>query len=108
MLVCICMILEIQPLFGSVSGFVPELVWGIQYKVPVAKTADTPIFLFIDICKRQIAMMGIYKIVKSESVLMIPPAMKTASLLIQWPGTVGFQILFLGRQDQISMGRLAR
>ena len=81
--------------------------WG-TYNRPVANTADTPIFLLMGICSRQIDTIGKSNIAKSETTFIIPPDTNTRSSLIQCPGSEGNQSFFLGMQGQISIGRFAR
>ncbi len=98
--------LEIQPLPKSA---LPSRHHGRDtYNRPVANTADTPTFLLVGICRRQIDIMGKSSIAKSETTLMIPPDTKTRSSLIQCPGNDGDQSFSLGMQGHISIGMFAR
>lgn len=99
------MMLEMQPL-RIVRGFL-SFIGERTYNRPVAKTADTPIFLCMGIWRRQTATIGNNRIVKSETTLIVPPATKTCSLLMQCPGSKGSQSLLLGMHGQISTGRFA-
>ena len=99
--------LEMQPLL-DVSFGRTHTETQQTYNNPVAKTAETPIFLRVDICKRQTSTIGRSSMVKSETTLMVPPATKTSSFLMQCPGSVGIHSLLLGTHGQISTGKFAR
>ena len=76
--------------------------------MPNAKMADTPIRLLLLICNLHTVTIGMARIAKSETMLIVPPATKTASLLMQCPGFVGIHSFSLGTHGHISMGRFAK
>ena len=64
----------------------------MSHSNPVAKTAETPIFRFDDMLRRQVDSKGSNSIIKSERTLAEPAAMFIAPYLTQRPpGFPGYQ-----------------
>ncbi len=75
---------------------------------PIAKTAETPSFLFTGICRLQIEYRGSARIPKSETMFHELEKSELALGLRHFPGTVGFQIFSRGLQANVTQKKMKR
>jgi hypothetical protein len=71
------------------------------YRIPIAKTMETPIRLPVGICNDQMIFCGNRKFTTSETKLIAAVATKKTRLSKQWPpGTVKSQIFLCGMHER--------
>ena len=68
---------------------------------PTVKTAATPTFLFVVMCRFQTDFTGTNRIIVSVMVLKRPLVLRRVEMSIQVPGTDLFHILFRGVHSNI-------